>query len=331
MFGFLSIHFKDVDRAVDVANGYLADPDKYTKLHTVPMNGKVRKLRAYADNKEGKKLRELHEMVARFIWDSFQSSKMSYAYKKGKCIVDAVTAHRSGKIFLKTDIHAFFDSTTLDRVLAMFFRNPKYMADKKKLTPILSACFYGGTLPLGFVSSPAISDFFLSDLDRRMGMENGIVYTRYADDFLISAMNVNADFVLEKVYRVLEGEVKKLGLELNEKKTFVRKLKETGDAIHFLGLNIVRTGYAFNRITVSNSYLKETSIALEKAIRQGDQKAYEAVRGRIAFIRMCSEDSFDKFKKLVKVKLKIDVDTMLQSKSVKDAKYTMTRNVFKGI
>ena len=88
MFGYLSIYFKDMDRALAVANDYLSDPDKYTKVHVVPMNGKVRKLRAYADTKEGKKLRELHEMVAHFVWDSFQSSNKSFAYKKHKNIVD---------------------------------------------------------------------------------------------------------------------------------------------------------------------------------------------------------------------------------------------------
>ena len=101
MFGYLSLYFKDMDRALSVANGYLEDPDKYTKVHIVPMNGKVRKLRAYADNKDGKRLRELHEQVARFIWDSFQTSKASFAYKKGKNIVDCVGSHLNGKLFLE--------------------------------------------------------------------------------------------------------------------------------------------------------------------------------------------------------------------------------------
>ena len=326
MLGYLSIYFKDMDRALSVANGYLAEPDKYTKVHTVPMNGKVRKLRAYADNKEGKRLRELHENVARLVWDSFQSSNLSYAYKKGRCIVDCVRAHINGKVFLKTDIHAFFDSTKLSTFLPMFLKSPKFMADKNSLTTILSACFYDGTLPLGFASSPAISDFFLHEVDRRMSMVSGIVYTRYADDFLISSMNIGAQFVLENAYKVLRGEVERLGLELNDEKTFYRPLKNVGDSIHFLGLNLVRTGYPFNRITVSNSYIRETSKQLAGAIMNADQKAYEAVRGRIAFIAMCSDESMEKFKKLVSLKLKLDVDEMLESKTVKEARFAMNIN-----
>ena len=326
MFGYLSIYFQDMDRALAVANGYLADPDKYTKVHVVPMNGKVRRLRAYADTKEGKKLRELHEMVARFIWDSFQTSNKSFAYKKNRNIVDCVSAHTNSKGFLKTDIHAFFDSTKLSTFLQMFFRLPKYMMDKHKLTPILSACFYDGTLPLGFVSSPAISDFFLNELDRRMAMINGIVYTRDADDFMLSTASMASQMTLESAFKVLKGEVQKLGLELNEKKTFYRQLKEEGDAIHFLGLNLVRTAYSYNRITVSNSYLKQTSMELASAIEKVDQKAYEAVRGKIAFIAMCSEDSLEKFKRLVEIKMHIDYDKLMESKKVQGARYAMRIN-----
>ncbi len=326
MFGYLSLYFKDLDRVLQVANGYLADPDKYTKVHIVPMNGKVRKLRAYADNKEGKRLRELHESVARFVWDAFQTSKMSYAYKKGRSIVDCVGAHINGKIFLKTDIHAFFDSTKLSTFLSMFFKSPKFVADKQKLTTIFSACFYDGTLPLGFASSPAISDFFLHEVDRRMSMVSGIVYTRYADDFLLSAMNVGAQFVLENAFKVLRSEIEKLGLELNERKTFYRPLKNVGDSIHFLGLNLVRTSYSFNRITVSNSYLKQTSIELASAIQNSDQKAYEAARGKIAFISMSSPDSMEKFERLVEIKLHLNLKEMLESKTVQGARMAMKIN-----
>ncbi len=326
MFGYLSLYFKDLDGALSVAQGYLADPDKYTRLHAVPLNGKVRKLRAYADNKEGKKLRELHENVARFVWGAFQSSNASFAYKKGRGIVDCVRAHINGKVFLKSDIHAFFDNTRLDKFLMLFFKNPKFMADKPKLSLIFSACFYDGALPLGFASSPAISDFFLHELDRRMSMLMGVVYTRYADDFLISATNVNATFVLEGALKTLKSELTKLGLEINEKKTFIRALKVTGDSIRFLGLNLVRTGYPFNRVTVSGSFLKETGLDLAAAIQKNDQKAYEAARGKIAFIRMCSDGSFEKFKRLVRVKMNLDLDEMLESSKVGDARYAMQAN-----
>lgn len=326
MFGFLNLYFHDVDRALSVANDYLADPDKYTKLHCVPLNGKRRQLRAYADSKEGRRLRELHEGVAKLIWANFQSSNQSFAYKKGRSIVDCVRLHTNGKVFLKSDIHAFFDSTTLERFLASFFKNPKFNMDKAKLTPILSACFYGGTLPLGFASSPAISDCYLNELDRRMGMLPGLVYTRYADDFLISASNLNAQFMLENAQKTLTAELARLGLEINERKTFIRPLKAEGESIRFLGLNLVRTGYSYNRITVGISFLKETSMELGKAIKSSNQAAYEAARGKISFVRMCSADSLEKLRGMVRVKLGVDLDEILSANDVKQARYAMKIN-----
>ena len=323
MFGFLNLFFQDVDRALSVANGYLADPDKYTKLHCVPLNGKRRQLRAYADSKEGRKLRELHESVANLIWGSFQSSNQSFAYKKDRNIVDCVRLHANGKVFLKSDIHAFFDSTTLESFLSAFFKNPKFSRDKEKLTPILSACFYGGTLPLGFASSPAISDFYLHDLDRRMGTIPGLIYTRYADDFLISSSSFMGERMLENAQKTLVGELTRLGLEINEKKTFIRALKQEGDSIRFLGLNLVRTGYPFNRITVGISFLKETSIELGKAIKGSNQAAYEAARGKISFVRMCSEDSLEKLRVMVRVKLGVELDEIFTSPDVKQAREAM--------
>ena len=292
----------------------------------MPLNGKRRQLRAYADSKEGRRLRELHEGVAKLIWSSFQSSTQSFAYKKGCSIVDCVRQHMNGKIFLKSDIHGFFDNTTLENFLAAFFKNSKYTADKAKLTPILSACFYNGTLPLGFASSPAISDFYLHELDRRMMMLTGMVYTRYADDFLISASNPNAEYVLQNTLKTLTTELARLGLEINEKKTFIRTLKTEGDSVRFLGLNIVRTRYSFNRVTVGISFLKETSMDLAKAIKGSNQAAYEAARGKISFIRMCSDDSFEKFRVMVRVKLNVELDEILASPDVKKARYAMKIN-----
>lgn len=319
MFGFLNLYFQDVDRALSVANGYLANPDAYTRVHCVPLNGKLRKLRAYADSKEGRRLRELHEGVAKLIWGNFQSSNQSFAYKKGRSIVDCVRTHMNGKLFLKSDIHAFFDSTTLERFLAVFLKNPKFSRDKAKLTTILSACFYGGTLPLGFASSPALSDYYLHELDRRMTTLPGLVYTRYADDFLISASAASADYLLENAQKILTTELSRLGLEINERKTFTRALRAEGDSIRFLGLNIVRTSYPFNRITVGISFLKEASMDLAKAIKESNQAVYEAARGKISFIRMCSADSFEKFRTMVRVKLGADLDKILSSPNVKDA------------
>ncbi|MTS16795.1 hypothetical protein GMD58_15740 [Ruthenibacterium lactatiformans] len=54
------------------------------------------------------------------------------------------------------------------------------------------ACFYQGRLPLGFTSSPVLSDLYLVNLDRKYQADKTITYTRYADDFVVSASGPEA-------------------------------------------------------------------------------------------------------------------------------------------
>jgi len=49
------------------------------------------------------------------------------------------------------------------------------------------------------------------------------------------------------------------GLSLNNKKIYCRIIDKPGDAIHVLGLNLVNSAPAPNRITVSAKYIRETS------------------------------------------------------------------------
>ncbi|MBP3209640.1 MAG: hypothetical protein J6M64_07040 [Oscillospiraceae bacterium] len=42
------------------------------------------------------------------------------------------------------------------------------------------------------MTSPILSDIFLKDLDERMSALNGIRYTRYADDIIVSSSDSDA-------------------------------------------------------------------------------------------------------------------------------------------
>lgn len=91
--------------------------------------------------------------------------------------------------------------------------------------------------PQGGVISPLLANIYLNELDRnwlkknyhkRNGLDAQMV--RYADDLLILTRN-KGTFVKQ----ILEREIRKLGLELNEKKTKVISAEETG--FDFLGFN----------------------------------------------------------------------------------------------
>jgi arsenate reductase-like glutaredoxin family protein len=108
--------------------------------------------------------------------------------------------------------------------------------------------------------------------------------------------------------------LQELGLELNSKKTYIRRLQQSGDAIHLLGLNIVKTDTDTNRITVSDSYIRKTSIDFcnllynkNKMDKEELDQAFLAVNGKIQFIINASEKSAKKLQKMLSVKLSREI------------------------
>ncbi len=293
--------------SLETAKDYIVDPEKYVRLFSVKINGKLRHLVTYQPSKEGRDLRELHTDFSRYIGQKYSKVNSSYAYKKGRDILDCVNRHLKSELFLKTDIHAYFDSVTYANMMDIIKKLRIGKKDMSAVAQIAEACFYDGRLPLGFTSSPVLSDLFLSSLDRQYQRIEGITYTRYADDFIVSASGPDSMEKLVSFRLQLEKDLGTLDLELNRKKTYIRHLKAPGDAIHVLGLNIVRTESGPNRITVSDGYVRETCRSLcdwlSGADLEGDgDEFFSRVFGQISFIRQCSVGSYEKLAKMTSIK-----------------------------
>lgn len=91
--------------------------------------------------------------------------------------------------FLKIDIKDYFTSITYDAMLEELLKNLRTC--HTGLTDWLPYCFYNGVLPQGAPTSPILSNLYLLEFDHRLTQElkkldKDFVYTRYADDLLIS-------------------------------------------------------------------------------------------------------------------------------------------------
>ena len=159
---------------IESANGYLKAPEEYVRMFCVRINGKLRHLITYRLNEKGRALRNLHTNFAKFLGGSYKQARSSYAYRKGKNILDCVKRHLKSDIFLKTDIHAYFDSVTYANMIERIKTLRLGKAEADIVSLITEACFYEGRLPLGFTSSPVLSDLFLEPLDREY-QKNGSV------------------------------------------------------------------------------------------------------------------------------------------------------------
>lgn len=303
-------YLKHLDsEAYAIAKDYLSNPNGYVRQFNVVINGKIRKITTYSNDENGRKLRDIHSRIVMLLQSQYAYSECSYAYQKGIGVKDCIEAHIHSCYFLKTDIHKYFDSISFDRMIQKIEHTEgltKFFLNRKAF---IQACFYEDKLPIGFVSSPILSDIYLHDFDLEMEGEQGVVYTRYADDLILSTSSGEDKERLESIKEKIAYLLEKEALQLNSKKTYLRRLGSEGDAIHLLGINLVKTSGEENRITISGKYLVETSKKIAELMSgtasNADSLCLE-VCGRIEFIRYFSTESFDKLARIFKAHTKME-------------------------
>ena len=300
---------------------YPRHPELYIRTFMLRINGKHRKIVTYQSDEFGNALRKIHHMLAYAVRRIYTSHENSFAYKENVGVLSALEKHLDSHVFLKTDIHAYFDSVEPGKMLECIFRRrPTLEKERKFWGKALAVCFYEGRLPIGFVSSPILSDLYLNDLDVQFSTISGVQYTRYADDIIFSSNTKDAEEKLSKLQEELKDFLAPLHLELNKKKTYIRTLKQEGDAIHLLGLNLVQTGKGNNRITVSDSYIRKTSMEFCELLQEKDQlddlerrERFCQVNGKIGYIRHASAQSTEKLRKMIRIKAGVDTDLSQKS------------------
>lgn len=143
-------------------------------------------------------LRLLKRIFESSIFALYHTS--AFAYIKGRNTIDSVKRHQQNqsKWFAKLDFSNFFGSTTPEFVESMlssifpFSEIMKYPAGEEALRRALSLCFLNGGLPQGTPISPLITNMMMIPIDHQICNElrkrnERFVYTRYADDLLISS------------------------------------------------------------------------------------------------------------------------------------------------
>lgn len=157
-------------------------------------------------------LRNLKSIFENEMFALYHTS--AFAYIKGRCTIDSVKRHQqnNSKWFVKLDFSNFFGNTTEEFVISMLSQIFPFSEIVKRedgfsaLTKSLSLCFLDGGLPQGTPISPIITNVMMIPFDHQVYNElrkrdEHFVYTRYADDILISSKvkfdyNAVQDYVL---------------------------------------------------------------------------------------------------------------------------------------
>jgi len=209
---------------------YLLDEDmsKHYYSFLIPKKtGGQRKIMAPND--------ELKHYLRRFvdiIQDDFHIlfHDAAYAYTKGRSTTDAVKKHQNNESqwFLKIDLKDFFPScsynkvnTALQSIFPLCCLYDK-VETKEALEGMLRLCFVNDELPQGTPASPLLTNLLMLPLDYTIKNrfkdfnKSYFVYTRYADDILISC---KYNFNWRDVVKELDHVLKTMGLTINTEKT----------------------------------------------------------------------------------------------------------------
>lgn len=116
----------------------------------------------------------------------------AYAYVPTRNIKSALEVHQTqkSKWFLKLDIKNFFPSCNKEFVIKSLHKiYPFSQWSEEELESFLWLCFRHNELPQGTPMSPMLTNLIMIPIDyaiREYCWRNKLVYTRYADDILIS-------------------------------------------------------------------------------------------------------------------------------------------------
>lgn len=173
------------------------------------------------------------------------TNSSSYAYTKNLSYYDFLLPHIHNYNFLRLDIKSFFHSIKekyIRFVFQNYFKNQDNTTDlllddntkaidsfiklimidlaKTSINKKYRNC---KILPIGFPLSPVISNIVFRPLDlqiEKLCKDNGIAYSRYADDMLFSSAKVNVKYIhsikfIEDIQLILS----QFDFKLNSKKT----------------------------------------------------------------------------------------------------------------
>jgi hypothetical protein len=129
--------------------------------------------------------------------------------------------HVAANHILNVDLRSFFASVHAQMLACLFERNHLAPVSNDLVTLVT----YGGHLPTGAPTSPALANAVCYDFDRelyRYALTRDLRYTRYVDDLTFSSK----EFIPPEVLKEIEDIVIKHGFQLNEGKTRFAGLRQ---------------------------------------------------------------------------------------------------------
>ena len=248
----------------------------------------------------------------------------AFAYVNGRSTVQFAHKHQvnESNFFYKTDCSGFFPNTNLSftmKMLKMIFPLSeicKVERGEKALTKAISLAFLNDGLPQGTTLSPMLTNLIMIPIDYKLFNElahKRYVYTRYADDIVISCVQ---KIDKQKMTEYVENVLREFGAPwvLKPDKTFLINNKACTPC-WILGVMLNKD----NNITVGHKRKREFKGMTNNLIldyKNGKRWSAEDIQyyaGILSYYKMVEKEYFDEVLKRFQDKYGVKVKTILKS------------------
>ncbi|MCI4664083.1 MAG: reverse transcriptase domain-containing protein [Neomegalonema sp.] len=173
---FLGVSKREMHREIYAA-------DRYESFEIPKRTGGMRPI----DSPSGL-TREAQYKLLPMLIERHRPHPASHAFIEGRSVLTNARPHIGQRLVLNIDLEGFFPSINFGRIRGLFMANPFRMS-AEAATLCAQICCYKNGLPQGAPTSPVLSNYIASALDRRLSRlsrEHGLRYSRYADDITYS-------------------------------------------------------------------------------------------------------------------------------------------------
>ena len=249
----------------------------------------------------------------------------SFAYVKKRSTIKAVERHQQNesKWFGKYDLSNFFGSTTpefVEKMFSMVFPFSEVMKDKvghDELTTALSLAFLNGGLPQGTPVSPIITNIMMIPVDFNLFKKiiqfdnQRFVYTRYADDFLVSS---RYDFDFRKIENLIVDVLQSFDAPFSIKSSKTRYGSSAGSNWN-LGIMLNKD----NKMTIGHKKKRQFEAMLASYVMdkqngiQWELNDVQVLEGYRNYYRMIEGTAIDKIVHHVGNKFHVNIVKMIKS------------------
>ena len=246
--------------------------------------------------------------LSNFIFKNLPiENDVAFAYRKGINIKDCLLPHINSKFFYRTDIVNFFPSISSSLIKENIHQDISKLSylDQENLAlyldKILSLVTIEDKLPIGFSTSPFISNYIMRKYDVNIKLfcaNNNLIYTRYSDDIIISSYkNIDKDYITDNIKNILQQENSPFNLNRSKTKVLTKKHK-----IKILGLTINNNMISVDRkvkdkIEIGIHYFMKDRLKFKDYFSSNEKSAKRELAGNISYAINIEPDYLQKLVK----------------------------------